>query len=55
MVEDVNQQKWNNNKCQCEYKEPTKHIVCKEDYAWNPIIYACECNKDCDISELGIH
>ena len=26
-------QKWNNNKCWCEFK---KHHICEKDYIWNP-------------------
>ena len=44
-------QKWNNNKYQYQFKRSTKHSVCKEDYAWNPRICACECDKDCEIEE----
>ena len=44
-------QKWSNDKCQCERKKPIKHCVCEEDYAWNPSIGACECDKYCDICE----
>ena len=29
-------QKWNNETCQCEYKNCQR---CKEDYSWNPCIY----------------
>ena len=25
--------------------------VCEEDYAWNPSICACECDKDCEVGE----
>ena len=28
-----------------------KYRVCKEDYAWNPSICACQCNKDCGFDE----
>ena len=27
------------------------HRVLKEDYTWNPIICACECNKECRFDE----
>ena len=39
----------NNDKCQCEFKKPIRHLACEEDYAWNP--NACECDKDCEIGE----
>ena len=36
-------QKWNNDKCQCECK---KYFMCKKDDSWNPTIFICENNKD---------
>ena len=44
-------QKWSNDKCQYECKKPIKHCVCEKEYAWNPSICACVCDKDCDICE----
>ena len=41
----------NNDKYQCEREKPIKHPVCEEDYAWNPTIHACECDKDYEICE----
>lgn len=32
-------------------KETRKHHLCKEDYTWNPSVYACKYDRDCDISE----
>ena len=29
-------QKWNNHKCWCGWKNPKKHHWCKKDYIWNP-------------------
>ena len=29
-------QKRNNNKCRCEFKNLRKHYVCKKGYDWNP-------------------
>ena len=28
-------QKWNNDECQCKYKNPKKHRVCEKYYIWN--------------------
>ena len=28
-----------------------KHRASEEDYAWNPRICACECDKDCEIDK----
>ena len=30
---------WNNNKCQCEWKN---HHICKKDYVWNLATCHCE-------------
>ena len=35
-------QKWNNNKCWCECK---KHLICEEDFIWNPATCICEKGK----------
>ena len=32
-------QKWNNDKCQCEGK---KYRMCKKDYSWTPNAYISE-------------
>ena len=32
-----------------ERKKPIKHLVRKEDYAWNPSMCACRRDKDCDM------
>ena len=32
-------QKWNNDKCQCEYK---KNDICRKYYIWNPATCSCE-------------
>ena len=45
-------QKWNEDKCRCEYKEELiNKLVCDKRYIWNPSTCACECNKDCDVGE----
>ena len=33
-------QKWNNDKCQCDCK---KHHICEKDYIFNPV--TCSCGK----------
>ena len=35
-------QKWNNDKCQCEYKT---HNICEKDYIWNPATCSCKNGK----------
>ena len=44
MLENIIQNKYRimtTDKCQFELKNPIKHPVCEEDYAWNPSICAC--------------
>ena len=37
-------QKWNNNKCPCECKNPKEH-QCKKGYFWNPAKCSCDNGK----------
>lgn len=48
MVENNSRKKWNSDKCQ---KKSIRHCTWEEDYAWNPSICCCECDKDCEIGE----
>lgn len=41
----------NNDKCQCECKNPIKDYMCEKDYAYNPSICAYEYVKDHEIGE----
>lgn len=38
----------NNYTCKCKCK---KSINPREDCAWNPCLYRCKCDKDCEIGE----
>ena len=38
-------------KCRYEYKKPIRDRACEVDYVWNPTMYDCECDKDCEIDE----
>ena len=38
-------QKWNDNKCRCECKNPKEHHVCKKGYTWNPAVCSL---KNCE-------
>ena len=42
-----NKQKWNEDKCRCEFREELIEIV----FVWNPSECNCECDKSCDIGE----
>ena len=44
-------QKWNNDKCQCEFIEHTKHSICEGDYTWNLSMCTWESGKDYDIGK----
>ena len=44
-----NKQRWNNGKCQCEYKELVDKGVCDKGYAWNLSNCECGCDKLCDV------
>ena len=46
-----NKQQWNNDKCQCEYKELIDKGICNKGYIWNPSNCKCQCDKSCDFSE----
>ena len=38
----ISNQKWNNDKCRCECKNPKEQNSCEKDYIWNPTKYSCE-------------
>ena len=38
----VSNQKWNNDKCQCECE---KNHICEKDYIWNPATCFCKNGK----------
>ena len=44
-------QRWNEDKCRCEYKELIDKGVCDKGYVWNPSNCECECDKSCNIGE----
>ena len=35
-------QKWNNDRCRCEYKNPRRHHMCENDYIGNSGTCACD-------------
>ena len=45
-----NKQRWNKNKCRCEWKELIDKGVCIKGFIWNPSNCECECDKSCNIS-----
>ena len=46
-----NKQRWNEDKCRCEYKELIDKGVCDKAFIWNASNCQCECDKTCDIGE----
>ena len=46
-----NKQRWNNNKCRCEFKELIEKEICDKEFLWNPKNCDCECDKSCDVGE----
>ena len=44
-------QKWNNGKCQFEYKKTISYYLREEDDVWIAGTCACGCDKDCEIGE----
>ena len=46
-----NKQRWNNDKCQCEFKELIDKGICNKGYIWNLSNCNCECGKSCDFGE----
>ena len=49
-----NKQRWNNDKCQCEFKELIDKGVCDKWYAWNPGNCESECDKTCKKTIIGV-
>ena len=47
-----NKQRWNENKCRCEFrKEFSDKEWCDKGFIWNPSNCNCECDKSCDIGD----
>ena len=46
-----NKQRWNNDKCRCEWKESIDKGVSDKESICNPSSCECECDKSCDVTE----
>ena len=46
-----NEQRLNNDKSRCEYKELIVRGICDKGFIWNPGNCNCECDKSCDVEE----
>ena len=44
-------QRWNNDKCRCEFKELIDKGRCDKGFIWNPSNWKCECDKSSGIGE----
>ena len=42
-------QRWNKDKCRCEYKELIDKGMCDKRFVWNPSNCECERDKLCDV------
>ena len=40
-----NKQRWNEDKCRCEYKELIDKGICDKGFIWNPSDCEYECDK----------
>ena len=49
-----NQQKWNENKCRCEYEELIDKGIYDKGFIWNPNNLECESDKSCDVGKYLI-
>ena len=48
-------QRWNNNKCRCEFKELIDKEICKKEFLWNPKNCNSESDKSSDVGEYLDH
>ena len=46
-----NKQRWNEDKCRCEYKELIDKGMRDKEFIWNASNCECECDKLCDVGE----
>ena len=47
-----NKQRWNEDKCRCEFREELSDKErCDKEFDWSPSKCKCECDKSCDIGE----
>ena len=44
-------QRWNNQKCRCEWKESVDKEICDKGFMFNPSTCECECDNSCGIGE----
>ena len=47
-----NKERWNEDKCRCEYREESiDKGRCDKEFLWNPSDCNCECDKSCDVGQ----
>ena len=44
-------QRWNKDKCRCEWKKLIDKGICDKGFIWNPCNCECKCDKSCNIGE----
>ena len=47
-----NKQRWNKDKCRCEYKKLIDKELCDKGFIWNPISFDYQSDKSCDTGEI---
>ena len=47
----INKQRWDEDKCRCEYTELIDKDICNKGFIWNSSKCECECDKSCDFCE----
>ena len=47
-----NKQRWNKDKCRCEYKKLIDKGLCDKGFIWNPISFDYQSDKSCDTGEI---
>ena len=50
-----NKQRWNKDKCRCEYEEFIDKEIYDKGYFRNPSNCECECDKPCDVGEYLVN
>ena len=46
-----NKQRWDEDKCRCEFKELIDKGICDKGLTWNPSNCEWGCDKSCDVGE----
>ena len=47
----ITKQRWNKDKCRCEYIQLIINGICYKGFDWNSRNYKRECDKSCHVGE----